>query len=181
MKWWRWLFGGRDWPDPPERLIDIPESREPSPSLLLRLRQMDLRAEVVYVGNGVWWVGRVKPESPRRISARRQILSLREPDGFPDTERLPELRQARLQEQGFGLVVRKRIQGEPDDMLVAEFRKAMYVERGGEIDNDEKKLARARIGRQRDTAQWERDKTHELFFRGRGNFHFPARTLNTAR
>ena len=174
-------MGGSDLSGPPERLIDIPETREPSPDLLRRLRELDSRAEVVYVGNGMWYVGRVKPDAPRRITARREILNLRESDGFPDEERWPKLRQALLKEQGFGVVVREKIQGEPDDILVAEFTRAMFVERGGVIDNEEKRAKRARRSRQRDRAQWEKDKVKQAYFSGRGNFHFATRSANTGR
>ncbi len=189
MKWWRKLFGWSDkWPDQPERLISIPEFREPSADLLRRLRALDARAEVVYIGNGVWLVGRVKPESRRRIDARREILSLRVEDGFPDIGRLPELRQAILKEQGFGQVVRtdgkngnpRPIYGEPDGILCREFELAMFVERGGVIQTVEDILAEAVQSVKRQQADWEKDHTNEAFFRGRGNFHFAAST-NTAR
>lgn len=182
MGWLRKLLGGSDdFPDPPGRLIDIPEEREPSPDLLRRLRVMDSRAEVFYAGHGMWYVGRVKPNSRRRIDARRDILSLRKDDGFPDVERMPEMRQAILKEQGFGVVVREFIRGEPDDILVAEFAKAMFVERGGEIDTEEKKEKRARRSRQRTTAQRDVDTTKEQYFRARGNIRFAVRRANTGR
>lgn len=190
MRWWQRFFGGFDnYPDPPERLIDIPEMREPSAVLLRQLRELDARAEVVYVGHGVWLVGRVKPESQRRIDARREILSLRVEDGFPDTGRLPELRQALLKEQGFGQVVRTDgldgnpppIYGEPDGVLVSEFRKAMFVEQGGVITTVETLLEIARESRGRSTQLWEKDGTKEMYFRRRGNFHFAASSPNTGR
>ena len=182
MRWWQKLLGGSaNYPDPPERLIDIPETREPSLDLLRRLRELDSRAEVVYVGNGMWYVGRVKPDAPRRIIARREILNIKESDGFPDEERWLKLRQALLKEQGFGVVVMETIRGEPDDILVAEFTKAMFVERGGEVDNKEKREKRARRSRQRARAQWEKDKVKQAYFSGRGNFHFAARSANTGR
>lgn len=185
MRWWRKLLGGSDkYPDPPERLIDIPEFREPSPDLLRRLRALDPRAEVLYAGKGVWYVGRVKTDSRRRIDARREILSLRVEDGFPDVGRLPELRQAILKEQGFGLVVwtdgkegrPKPIYGEPDAILVREFEMAMFVERGGVIETIEDKLAKAVRSAQHEQTYWDRDQTKKAYFRGRGNFHFAARS-----
>lgn len=183
MRWLRKLLGGRDdsYPDPPGRLINIPEEREPSPDLLRRLREFDPRAEVFYAGHGVWYVGRVKPNSPRRINARSEILSLRKDDGFPDEDRMPEMRQAILKEQGFGVVVREVIRGEPDDILVGEFAKAMFVERGGEIDTEEKKEKRARRSRQRSMAQRDVDTTREEYFRARGNIRFAVRRANTGR
>ncbi len=192
MKWWKRLFGGwsRDSLDhSPKRLIDIPEFREPSPNLLRQLRALDHRAEVVYAGQGVWYVGRVKPESPRRILARREILSLRVEDGFPDVGRLPELRQAILKEQGFGLVVwtdgkegrPKPIYGEPDAILVKEFEMAMFVERGGVIETEEDLLAKAVASSARSQAQWDKDAVNESYFEGRGNFHFAASSPNQVR
>lgn len=130
----RFGWSGND-PGQPERLIDIPVLREPSADLLRRLRLLDDRAEVVYIGNGRWWVGRVKPNSPRRKHGRRQAFRARQSDGFRDDNRWPVLRQGLLMAQGFGLVVNEFVQGEPDGFLVAEFEKALFVERGGQLED----------------------------------------------
>lgn len=161
MRWFR-RFVGRDDPDLPERLIDVPAFRDPSPELLRRLRALDARAEVVYVGEGRWWVGRVKTDSARRATGRRMALAIQKGDALYGPSRWPELRQALLMAQGFGLVVDVTVQGEPDAILVREFGLAMYVEQGGTYLSDEERaieshrrdLIRENRVRERDLAKW---------------------------
>jgi hypothetical protein len=120
------------------RLIDLPgQLREPSDDLLGRLRAIDPLAEVVYVGNGRWWLGRVKTDSARCAAGRRMLAGL-----MADTEPLPlgrvereaalrqreaSLLQARLMSQGFSLTS-EIVAHEADDRLVEELRRAKYVE-----------------------------------------------------
>lgn len=173
MRWFRRLWSGPDWSDAPERLIDMPTVRDPSPELLRRLRALDARAEVVYVGEGRWWVGRVKPDSARRATGRRMALAIRKGDGLYGPSQWPQLRQALLMAQGFGLVVDKTIQGEPDAILVREFRLAMYVERGGTyLSDEERQQESTRRDRIRENRVRERDLAKWLYARspyGRGN------------
>lgn len=161
-----------------DRLIDVSAVREPSPELLHRLRQIDPRAEVVYVGQGRWWVGRVKPDSARVPTGRRMLAAIRAGDGFPDdpgtpSDRWPELRQALLMAQGFGLVCDVTVYGEPDALLVREFELAMYVERGGEfVSDEEREWERRRRDRIRENRIRDRELTKWLYKRspnGRGN------------
>jgi hypothetical protein len=142
---------------------------------------MDDRAEVVYVGQGRWWVGRVKPNSPRRATGRQLALAIREGDGFGG-DQWPELRQALLMAQGFGLVVDVTVQGEPDAVLVREFALAMYVERGGTyLSDEEQQHQRRRRDRISEHLIRERDLSKWLYSRspyGRGN---PWVSMSTAR
>lgn len=172
-KLWSLLSGAGRWPDPPERLIDLPVLREPTPHLLRRLRALDHRAEVVYAGDGRWWVGRVKTDSARRATGRRMALAIQQGDGLYGPTRWPELRQALLMAQGFGLVVDVRVQGEPDAILEKEFALALYVERGGAFLSDEERAREAaRRDRIRENRIRDRELTRWLFARsplGRAN------------
>src|SRR5574341_1372003 len=160
-----------DWPDQPERLIDVPAVREPSAELLHRLRQIDSRAEVIYVGQGRWWVGRVKADSARRPVGQQMLAAIMAGDGFPDepgteTDRWPELRQAMLMAQGFGLVCDVTVYGDPDARLVREFELAMYVERGGQfVSEEEREWQSRRRDRIRENRIRDRDLTKWLYKR----------------
>jgi hypothetical protein len=162
----------------PDRLIDLPAVRDPSPGLLHRLRAIDWRAEALYVGEGRWWVGRVKTDSARRPVGRRMVVAIQAGDGLPNepgtpSDRWPELRQALLMAQGFGLVCDVTVQGEPDARLVGEFELAMYVERGGQFVSDEERAWESRHrDRIRENRIRDRELTKWLFSRheyGRGN------------
>jgi hypothetical protein len=99
-------------------------------------------------------------------------LAIKEGDGFAG-DRWPELRQALLMAQGFGLVVDVTVQGEPDAVLVREFALAMYVERGGTYLSDEEQQQESRRrDRIREHRVRERDLSRWLYSRspyGRGN------------
>lgn len=160
------------------RLIDVQAVREPSPELLHRLRQIDPRAEVVYVGQGRWWVGRVKTNSARIAVGRRMLVAIRGGDDLPDEpgtpgDRWPELRQALLMSQGFGLVCDVTVYGEPDALLVREFELAMYVEGGGQfVSDEEREWESRRRDRIRENRIRDRELTRWLYKRsphGRGN------------
>lgn len=153
-----------------ERLIDIPgQVREPSPDLLRRLREIEPRAEVLYVGAGRWWLGRVKTESARCHAGRQMAARIREGDGHPLKEdwspvggRWAALRQALLMSQGFGLVSEVQVDGEPDARIVEELRRAKFVEQGGVLESEEaaaeESVRRDRIRenkvRERELAKW---------------------------
>lgn len=173
MRWFRRLWGRPEGADGPDRLIDLPAFRDPSPELLRRLRALDARAEVVYVGEGRWWVGRVKTNSARRATGRRMAAAIQAGDGLYGPTRWPELRQALLMAQGFGLVVDKTIRGEPDAILVREFAIALYVERGGTyLSEEDRQQESARRDRIRENRVRERDLAKWLYARsphGRGN------------
>jgi hypothetical protein len=84
----------------------------------------------------------------------------------------PAYRQALLMAQGFGLVVDETIQGEPDGILVREFEKALYVERGGQLETDATRAEQARQDRLKANQDRERQLYRWLHARsphGRGN------------
>jgi hypothetical protein len=143
--------------------------------LLERLRALDARAEVLYVGGGRWWVGRVKPAPERRARGRRIVLRAMEDDwyGVDPADYWATYRQGLLMAQGFGLVVDLTIQGEPDARLVREFAIAMWVERGGILrDTDDVLAEAARQARLKAEMEADRERYRWLYRRsakGRGN------------
>lgn len=85
------------------RLVQITavEGREPPPDLLARLREIDSTAELVYAGEGVWWLGAILL-TPERVRDGALILyneGLRGADANPRNVLLGKLAQ-----QGFALV-----------------------------------------------------------------------------
>lgn len=106
------------------------------------------------------------------------VVAIQGGDGFPDepgkpSDRWPELRQALLMSQGFGLVCDVTVYGEPDALLVQEFELAMYVERGGQfVSDEEREWESRRRDRIRENRIRDRDLTKWLYARsphGRAN------------
>lgn len=158
-----------------DRLIEVPgQVCEPSADLLRRLREVDPQAEVLYLGEGRWWLGRVRADSARRPVGRAWALRVREGDGFPfDEARWAALRHALLLAQGWSPISEVTVRGEPDGVLVEELRRARFVERGGALEDEEELAAEsARRDRIRENKVRERDMAKWLFSRspnGRGN------------
>lgn len=92
-------------------------------ALLRDLRGVDPLAELYYAGEGEWWLGVVKFHSPRRkkgsylcrVATRRDITNW------------TMLRIGKLMQQGFGLIARYRIQGEPDSRIVRDFQMRDWI------------------------------------------------------
>lgn len=119
--------------------MSVPVLRETSPDLLRRLRELDDRAECVYLGAGRWWIGRVKPDSPRRAQGRQLVDRVMTNDGFGGN-RMAELRQGLLMAQGFGLCCDVRVLGIPDGRLVREFEQFLAAERGHDVVDEAQTL-----------------------------------------
>jgi hypothetical protein len=159
------------------RLIDIPghDCREPSASLLRRLHEMDALTEVAYLGQGNWWLGRVREDSARRSVGRAWALKIREGDGFDfDEGRWHSLRHALLLAQGWSVISELRIvNAEEDGIIVGELQRALFVQNGGVLMTTEEIVAEsARRDRIRESKVRERDMAKWLWSRspnGRGN------------
>lgn len=92
-----------------------------------RLKQIEPEAEVVYVGNGKWWLGRMDPHADlakagqqkmrvaNQATAHRQVTD--------DTAML--YRVGRLQQEGFRMMA--EYEGEPDGRLVKDLEVADYL------------------------------------------------------
>lgn len=169
--------------EPPERLIDLPSFRDPSDDLIRRLREMDSRAEVFYVGDGVWWLGRVKADAPRRAEGRAWALRLRQGDGFASDQWL-ELKQALLMSQGFAVLRRwgrVRIQGEPDLVLVEQMRRFLYEERVRPIYDPVGEDAEAKVKESLKREREARDRELYSWLRARRRGNVLVGAVNNAR
>ena len=147
---------------------------EPSADLLRRLRELDARVEVLYLGEGHWWMGRVKEDSAKRAVGQRMARRIREGDGFPfDEGRWAALRHALLLTYGWNIITEVTVQGDPAPVLEEELRRDLFLRRGGVIVSDEERAAEsARQDRIRESKVRERDMAKWLFSRsprGRGN------------
>jgi len=157
------------------RLVDIPgQIREPSADLLGRLRRLDPQVDVLYLGAGRWWMGRVRSNSARRPVGRSWALRVREGDGFPfDEGRWDALRHALLLSQGWSPITEVTVQGDPGPVLEEELRREQFIAHGGVLVSEEEKAAESeRRDRLRESKVRERDMAKWLFSRspnGRGN------------
>lgn len=108
------------------RLVDFPEEFEAPPDLVLvRLREIDHRAELVGVGPGMWWAGIVKPFAERVEMGKSQLAYMLKKGRDKKSPRWwPKIRNAMLSSQGFGVVCKHRFKvGEVEwDLLVEDFR-----------------------------------------------------------
>lgn len=119
------------------RFIDIPVERETPETVLSRLREVDPMAELVYTGNGWWWLGVVKPNAPRCLVARK-TLQFWADQGIE--HEWPIVRMELLKEQGFGLVAKIRGEGagDPDwGAVIEDFRMCDWIYRHWGSPNEE--------------------------------------------
>lgn len=79
--------------------LTYPTEREVPQDILRCLRDVSPRAELVYMGNGRWWLGEVREGVARIESGRRSLARLRAIGGP-----LPSWRRARLMAEGFGML-----------------------------------------------------------------------------
>ncbi len=106
-----------------ERLIDLPEPRVCPEALLVQLRQVDPAAELIYVGEGEWWLGVVKPNTFRR--AQGDHLLARE--WRKDQPSWEQIRYGQLMRQGFAFCGTFSFIGEPTSEVVQEFQESTWL------------------------------------------------------
>lgn len=109
---------------------DFPTFRDAPRDILAALRDVDPTADLYYLGDGKWVVGRVRPtveryrggallyEQALRAAAHGEIRS--------EEQWYRRLRSARLTMQGFARVAMYEYPGDPDWRLVREFREAVW-------------------------------------------------------
>ena len=98
-----------------ERLVDCQTERETPEDLLAQLAEDDPVAELVYVGDGLWFLGAVRPTPFRREAGAAMLYRAR-----AKMDRLA-IRHATLVMQGFALITAVPDAGLAD--LVADFRR----------------------------------------------------------
>lgn len=105
--------------------MDLPTVREPPEDVLRRLREVNPRAELVYVGEGEWWLGEVKKNSPRRLGGLRTLERLYKQGPYNPKAAL----QARLKMQGFGFVGSYVVYGEAWGQIIRWWEFSNWWER----------------------------------------------------
>jgi len=99
------------------RLVHHEAEKEAPDGLLLRLREIDPTLEVVYFGDGWWWVGSVRPNAHRRRIG--EIILAAEERRSPANQHNVLL--GRLALQGFAFICRYRAEGGLEtDTVVSE-------------------------------------------------------------
>lgn len=92
-----------------------------------RLRNIEPAAELIYVGNGKWWVGRMEPHTDlaragqQKVRAANRLTAQREVS--PETAML--YRVGRLQQEGFRMLA--EYEGDPDGRMVQDLEVADYL------------------------------------------------------
>ena len=86
------------------RLVQLPEEREPPPDCLLALRELTPRAEMVYAGNGLWWLGVVVDDTPAIEEGWKLVAMARGRERDGKDVRVATWRKALLMTQGFRLL-----------------------------------------------------------------------------
>ena len=95
-----------------KRLVDFPEEAAEAPAWVFEaLREIDPLAEIICVEEGQWWVGAVKKEAARCEEGRKTLNRMWK-EGWEknDETRWPQIRNALLMSQGFGLIGKYRFQ-----------------------------------------------------------------------
>lgn len=93
-------------------------------------------AELFYAGTGWWWLGVVKPNSPR-MEIGRKTLQFWADKGIE--HEWPIVRMELLKAQGFGLIAKFRAEGgtDPDwGQVVEEFRRVDWIYRNWGTENE---------------------------------------------
>lgn len=104
---------------------DFPLVRTCPPDTLRRVREIDPRADVLYVRPREWWVGHVRPDRARRVDASTTLASLFR---IPQKRRGPswhtKVTVARAKALGFRPVL-QHTHNDADGELVEDFRAAV--------------------------------------------------------
>lgn len=151
-------------------LVTPPTSREAPAELVQALRETDPTADMLYLGDGSWVVGRVRRHTPRQEAALNILRS-----GMKDAlaGRVDEaawtkrLRYARAVREGFAPFALYQFERGPDARVVREFREAVWRERQ---DPDGRKLA-----------DWIEGDARERREAGRRDLRDPARAREADR
>lgn len=101
----------------------IPAERRAPPRVLAALRRVDPTADLLYLGEGEWWLGSMKPnQHRRRIGENIKRIELAKP--HPSWA---QLRYAEAAMLGFTFIA--TVYGEPNGQTVDQFRESDWVYR----------------------------------------------------
>lgn len=120
-------------------LVLIDGCDRPPDWLLIELRKLDQTAELVGLGDGRWWLGRVRPNRIRQKKAQ-VILALQE----SQTIRRETWIKHELARQGFGFI--QEFTGEPNSRIILAFDYALEAERRDLFDREFKAMLRESDG-----------------------------------
>lgn len=95
--------------------------------LLQQLKQVDKDAELVYVGDGAWWVGTYRPNIKNRATGSRKVKVAQEMADVAEARRME--RVGRLQQAGFVYLKEYVVQGVPDGRIARDFEYADWMNR----------------------------------------------------
>lgn len=65
------------------RLTDVPTSLEAPPEVVRGFREIDPRAELIYIGKGKWWLGLVNTDIPLVHAGREEMVQIQAEGGAP--------------------------------------------------------------------------------------------------
>lgn len=108
-----------------ERLVGV--EREAPPLLVHRLREIEPSAELVYMGDNTWWLGRVHPSLDLRKQGweKLQVANAGTHQHRIDPRHARLYRIGRLQQLGFQFTT--EYTGEPDGRIVEDLIRADYL------------------------------------------------------
>lgn len=111
------------------QLTDFPTPREAPRDIVRALRDVDETAELLYLGEGKWVLGRVRP-TPERFEGGKRLLrqawELAQKGGMTEERWYKRIRSARLTMQGFAKFGMYEFKGDPDWRIVRDFREALW-------------------------------------------------------
>lgn len=95
--------------------------------LLQQLKQVDRDAELVYIGDGAWWVGTFRPNLKNRATGSHKVKVAQDMADVAEARRME--RVGRLQQAGFVYLKEYVVQGVPDGRIARDFEYADWMNR----------------------------------------------------
>jgi hypothetical protein len=95
--------------------------------LLHQLQLVDPKAELVYIGDGEWWVGTYNPNLKNRKIGDHKVKVAQTMTDVAEARRLD--RVGRLQQAGFVFVASYECVGEPDARIARDFEVADFLDK----------------------------------------------------
>lgn len=133
------------------RLIDLPSVRDTPPDVLRWLRLVSPDLECYYWSGGVWWIGEVRPNTPRVHEARRLLIRYK-----AEGASLRRWVRAHLMAQGFSVL--RMVSREPTSELALELGRLLWLsERELERDYQQQEAVADKSASRAQSKDWLRD------------------------